>query len=65
MTKKALLKRKINGKNYYGGPWFDTKTEAKAWANKIRKKGFRAVVVASPYRGKKGYRVLDRSGFMK
>ena len=61
MTKKGLLKRNINGKNYYGGPWFDTKTEAKKNAENIRKRNKLAVVVPSKYKGKKGYRVLDRS----
>jgi len=60
MTKRGLLKRKINGKNYYGGPWFSSKSEAKKNADGKRKRNMRAVVVPSQYNGKKGYRVLDR-----
>jgi len=61
MVKKGLLKRKINGKNYYGGPWFDTKSNARKNAANKRKKNRLAVVVPSDLKGKKGYRVLDRS----
>ena len=60
MTKKALLKRKINGKYYYGGPWYDTKTEARKHAEAARKRNMKAVVIPSTYKGRKGYRVLDR-----
>jgi len=64
MAKKGILKRKVNGKLYYGGPWFSSKKEAKTWAQKIKKKGFLAIVVPGTYNGKKGHRVLDRPGFM-
>ena len=62
--KKGLLRRKINGNWYYGGPWFSIKSDAQAWANKIRKKDFLAVVVPGTYNGKNGYRVMDRPKFM-
>lgn len=59
-TKKGLFKRVINGKNYWGGPWFSKKSEAKDLARRMRNKGDRAIVISSTYNGKKGYRVLNR-----
>lgn len=59
-TKKGLFKRKINGKNYWGGPWYSKKTDAKELAARLRKSGDCAIVIDSTYRGKKGYRVLNR-----
>ena len=59
-VKKGLFKRKINGKNYYGGPWYDTKKEAKEHAERSRKHGHNAVLIPATYNDRKGYRVLTR-----
>ena len=51
--------RLVGKVKYYGGPWFDTKAEAKVHAEKYRKNGFRSILVPAVYRKRKGYRVYD------